>query len=538
MKVLTSREMQRVDRLTNERFGVPSLTLMENAGCAVVDFLVERFAPLEPHRITVVCGQGNNGGDGFVAARLLRARGLKPRVILLAEPGAVKGDAAVNLRRLAESGAPEVAGNEAAWQRLKASLTDTTLLVDAILGTGVSRPLEGFLLEVVRDINSSFPASRVVAVDLPTGVAADTGELIGESVCAGFSVTFTAPKRAHVFPPACERVGVWVVKPIGTPPELLESDPELFLNLSSGEEMKWMAHPRNLTSHKGNYGHVLILAGSIGKTGAAAMAAKAALRAGAGLVTVATARSALPIIAALGMEFMTEALPETDAGTISLSALDYGRMDRLVEGKSILAVGPGLGTVPETAELARTVVDKYNLPMVVDADALNAFAGCIRSLHAEKRVRVLTPHPGEMARLTGQTVAEIQSRRVERAREFGTTYNLTLVLKGFQTLTVSPQGDVWVNPTGNPGMATGGTGDVLTGLLAGLLAHYAAQPVTEVVRAAVYLHGLAGDLAAGELGQTSLIAGDLLEALPQAFQALTSKEQTCRSSKAGAALPP
>jgi NAD(P)H-hydrate epimerase len=313
-----------------------------------------------------------------------------------------------------------------------------------------------------------------------------------------------------------------VVKPIGTPPELVEGDAELFLSLTGPQDIEWVGRLRSLDSHKGDFGHVLILAGSIGKTGAAALAAKAALRAGSGLVTVATPRSALPVIAALGMEFMTEPLPETEAGTVSLAALDCARMDKLVEGKSVLAVGPGMGSVPETAELVRTVVNKYGLPVVLDADGLNAFAGCMKSLRAERRVRVLTPHPGEMARLTGQTAADIQARRVEVAREFAAAYNVTLVLKGFRTLTASPDGQVAVNPSGNPGMATGGTGDILTGLVAGLLAQHSTRPPSEVVRAAVYLHGLAGDLAAQELGQTSMIAGDLLEALPRAFRAVTS----------------
>jgi NAD(P)H-hydrate epimerase len=420
---------------------------------------------------------------------------------------------------------PEVVEDSAAWQRLKSGLADATLVVDALFGTGLTKPVEGFLAEVIRDINVAFPSARVVAVDLPSGVSADTGELIGECVPADASVTFTAPKIAHVFPPACERVGEWVVKAIGTPAEALQSDPELQLNLTCREDLAWLGTPRKPDAHKGIFGHVLILAGSIGKTGAAAMAAKAALRAGAGLVTVATAKSALPIIASLGMEFMTEPLPETEAGTVSLRALEGGRLDRLVEGKSVLAVGPGIGTIPETAELVRTVVNQYDAPVVLDADGLSAFAGYAGSLRAAGRVRVLTPHPGEMARLTGQTTGEILARRVETAREFATRHQVTLVLKGFRTLTAASDGQVWVNPTGNPGMASGGTGDVLTGLIAGLLAQYPARPVAEVVAAAVYLHGLAGDLAASELGQISLIAGDLLDALARAFQAVTESRR-------------
>ncbi len=523
MKILTASQMQRMDRLTTERHGVPSLTLMENAGRGVVEFVAGRLGPLDSQRIAILCGRGNNGGDGLVVARRLRERGLEPRVLLFANPSSVRGDAAVNLERLAVSGAPEVVENSQAWQSVKPSLAGATLIVDALLGTGLSKPLEGFLLEVVRDVNAGFPAARVVAVDLPSGISADTGELMGEHLRADYSVTFTAPKLAHVFPPACERVGEWLIKPIGTPPEAMESDPDLFLRLSTREDVAWIAAPRKLTAHKGTYGHVLILAGSVGKTGAAAMAAKSALRAGAGLATIATAQSALPIIASLGMEFMTEPLPETEAGTISLRAMDYGRLERLAEGKTVLAVGPGVGTSPETAELVRTVVNKYPLPVVLDADGLNAFAGCMDTFRPEARppgATVLTPHPGEMARLTGQTTAAIQAHRVEAARDFARKWQVTLVLKGFRTLTAAPDGQVWVNPTGNPGMATGGTGDVLTGLLAGLLAQYRGRCVTEVAASAVYLHGMAGDLAAAEFGQASMIAGDLLEAVPRAYKLL------------------
>jgi NAD(P)H-hydrate epimerase len=522
MKILTAAQMQRIDRLTTERYGVPSLTLMENAGSGVVEFLAERFAPLERQHIVILCGRGNNGGDGLVLARMLRERGLKPRVLLFADPQKVQGAAAVNLERLASSGMPEVVGSPEAWQLIKPSLEGTTLVVDALLGTGLTKPLGGLLLQVVRDVNTELAAAQVVAVDLPSGISADSGELIGEYVQAGFSATFTAPKIAHIFPPACERMGEWVVRQIGTPPEALEGDSELFLILACNEDFAWMAQPRKPDAHKGSFGHVLILAGSVGKTGAAALAAMAALRAGAGLVTVATAESALPIVASLGMEYMTEALPQTEAGTISLRALDYGRLDKLLEGKSVLAIGPGIGSIPETAELVRTLVNRRHLPVVLDAEGLNAFAGCMDTFHSGGGLAeaVLTPHPGEMSRLAGVGTAEIQARRVEKAREFARKYQVNLVLKGFRTLTAAPDGKVWVNPTGNPGMATGGTGDVLTGMIAGLVAQYRDRPISEVAAAAVYLHGLAGDLAAREMGQASLIAGDLIRALPRAYRAL------------------
>jgi len=523
MKILTAAQMQRVDLLTTQQFGVPSLTLMENAGRAVVDFLAERFAPLDSQRVAIVCGRGNNGGDGLVVARLLRDRGMTPRIVLLADPSSVKGDAAHNLERLASQCAPDIASNIETWRALKGSLEDATLLVDAILGTGLSRPVEDFLANVIRDLNSTFPPSRIVAIDLPSGIGADSGELMGDSVCAGATVTFTAPKFAHVFPPACERMGHWEVKQIGTPAKALDDDPDFFLNLTSPADLAWLVKPRMLDANKGDFGRVLILAGSVGKTGAAALAAKAALRAGAGLVTVATAQSALPIVASMGMEYMTEPLPETEAGTVSLRALDYGRMEKLMEGKTVLAVGPGLGTIPETAELARTVVNKSKIPVVVDADALNAFAGCMDTFRAGRAGppgTVLTPHPGEMSRLAEVPTAEIQASRVEFARNFSRRYKVNLVLKGFRTLAASPDGAVAVNPTGNPGMAKGGSGDVLTGIIAGLLAQYPSIPFAQVVAGAVYLHGLAGDLAAVHSGPVSMIAGDLLEAIPQAYAVL------------------
>jgi NAD(P)H-hydrate epimerase len=519
--------MQRIDRLTTERYGVPSLTLMENAGRGVVEFLEQRFAPLERQRIVILCGRGNNGGDGLVVARLLRDRGLTPRVLLFADPQKVQGDAAVNLERLAISAMPEVVESPEAWQGIKLSLKGTTLLVDALLGTGLTKPLGGLLLEVVREVNTELAAVRVVAVDLPSGISADTGELIGEHVRADFSVTFTAPKITHVFPPACERVGEWVVKQIGTPPEALENDSELFLSLACREDFAWIAQPRKPDAHKGNFGHVLVLAGSVGKTGAAALAAQAALRVGAGLVTVATAASALPIVASLGMEYMTEPLPQTEAGTISLRALEHGRLEKLLEGKSVLAIGPGIGSVPETAELVRTLVNRRRLPVVLDADGLNAFAACMDTFQSggDLPEAVLTPHPGEMSRLAGLGTAEIQARRVDSAREFAQKHRVNLVLKGFRTLTAAPDGKVWVNPTGNPGMATGGTGDVLTGMIAGLVGQYRDRPMSEVAAAAVYLHGLAGDLAAKEMGQASLIAGDLIGALPRAYKHLQGNEK-------------
>jgi len=460
----------------------------------------------------------------LVVARLLREQGLHPRVLLFADPEGLRGDALANWARLRATGLPEIVADSEAWKAIAPSIQDTTLFVDALLGTGLTKPLQGFLREVVRHINAGFPAARVLAVDLPSGISADSGELIGEHMRADGSVTFTAPKFAHVFPPACEQMGEWVVHPIGTPVEALEGDPSLTLNYTDRRDVAWIAKPRAAAANKGNFGHVLILAGSLGKTGAAAMAARAALRAGAGLVTVATPASALPIVAALGVEYMTEALPETEDGTISINALENQYLDKLVAKKSVLAIGPGVGTNPETAEFVRLAVNKFALPIVLDADGLNAFAGRMESFRQDLRPRgqtVFTPHPGEMSRLNGMSIADIQAHRLAVAREFSSQFGVTLVLKGFRTLTASPDGRVAVNPTGNPGMAKGGTGDVLTGLIAGLLAQFPTYPVGEAAAAAVYLHGRAGDLAAEALGQHSMLAGDLLEKVPQAYKELT-----------------
>lgn len=525
MKILTAAQMQSVDRATTEIYGVPSQTLMENAGRSVVAFLRQRFSPIEAQEIVILCGKGNNGGDGMVVARMLRELGVQPRVLLLGDPQGLRGDAELNYRRLAEAGLPLAIPDHASWEEIKAKLGNPSLVIDAILGTGLSKPLGGFLLEVVKDIAGVCPRAKVVAIDLPTGIAADSGELIGECVRADASVTFTAPKLAHVFPPACEQVGEWVVRPIGTPPEALLDNPDFFLNALEPHDLEWLVKPRRLESHKGNFGHVLVIGGSVGKTGAAAMAAKAALRAGAGLVTVATPRSALPVVASLSMEIMTEPLPETGSGTISLRAIKDGLLDTLVKGKSVLAVGPGMGREPETMELAREAVNRYDLPVVLDADGLNAFDGCVKVLLTADRVRVLTPHPGEMGRLAGEKTSEIVARRLDIARRFAQEFGVQLVLKGFRTLTAAPDGQVWVNLTGNPGMATGGSGDVLTGIVAALLAQYPDRSPTEVTAAAVYLHGLAGDVAARELGEAAMIAGDILDSLPGSYRALQRQLQ-------------
>ncbi|MBI4464007.1 MAG: NAD(P)H-hydrate epimerase, partial [Acidobacteria bacterium] len=424
MKILTARQMREVDRITIEKLGVPGPLLMENAGRNVFEVLREKFPSLSRERITILCGKGNNGGDGFVVARHLYQRGFRPEVILLAEPQSLKGDARLHYDILLQAGLqPVVARHWNEWSALRAEIGLSTLLVDAILGTGLEGPVEGFYGEVIRDLNAHFSVIPMVAVDMPSGLPSDTGETFGESLRARYTVTFTAPKWSHVFPPNCERIGELIVTPIGTPPSVYEDDPAIFLNLLEAREMAAMLGRRRSDSHKGDYGHVLVVAGSMGKSGAAALTALGALSAGAGLVTAAVPSSVLPVVTSVAPTLMTEPLAETDAGTISPRAFDYGRFAAIARGKTVLALGPGLSAHPETVQFVRKLLsertedsDKTDTPVVVDADGLNAFAGAVDLLRGEGRKLILTPHPGEMARLTGLNTKEIQARRVELAR--------------------------------------------------------------------------------------------------------------------------
>ncbi len=507
MKVLTAEQMREVDRRTIE-LGVPGLILMENAGSRVVDFVAEGFSPLSEQHIVVLCGKGNNGGDGFVVARQLHTR-FRPRaleVVLAAPPEELRGDAAANYRML------EVAGC-----RIQRAITDAMrsadIVVDALLGTGVSSTAHGGMLELIRDINGGFPNAKVVSVDIPSGLPSDSAFCEGESVRADYTVTFTAPKIGQVLPPNCDRVGELRVVPIGSPPALYEENEDIFLSLVERAWFRPLFEPRPFGAHKGSFGHVLIVGGSRGKTGAAAMAGMAALRAGAGLVTVASAESAIGAIALHAPELMTEPLSETDAGSLSLRAFDYGRMAEVAKNKTVIALGPGLTMHPDTVAFVRRFVAEFQQPMVIDADGLNAMAGQAFSLSN----RVLTPHPGEMSRLAGINTDQLQRDRLNTGRCFATECKASLVLKGQRSLIAFPDGRVWVNPTGTPALATGGTGDILTGLIAGLLAQFPGDP-DRAIAAGVWLHGRSGELGARALGEKALIATDLLRFLPDAME--------------------
>jgi len=539
MKIVTASEMREIDRVTSERFGVPSLTLMENAGSAVAEFVLSHYRGPRTS-FGVICGKGNNGGDGFVVARRLREAGRNVRLLLLADPAELRGDAAANFKRLgnlqpAKDKTPRAVSFHAGTSEFDDSaiavfsattpeelesasaknVLGSDVLIDAILGTGFRPPVSGLYAEAIQQISAS--SAPVIAVDIPSGADADImGNQTGTVARADAIVTFTAPRPAHVF--GYLTSGPITIAPIGSPDEAIQSS--LNLNLITAKDVAPLLAPRPRDSNKGMYGHVLVVGGSLGKAGAAAMAGFSALRAGAGLVTVATPRSVLPTVASFHPELMTEPLEETGEGTISNHARQA--IEQLAAKKTVLAIGPGISRNEETAEVVRKMIVNSDLPIVLDADGLNAFEHSRNELQGNGRTLVLTPHPGEMSRLTGLTTAKIQRDRINVARNFAKEHGVILVLKGDRTIVAGPNAETWVNPTGNPGMATGGTGDVLTGMVAGMLAQFP-QRAFEAVIAAVYLHGLAGDLAcngyySAPINEQCLVATDLITAFSLAFR--------------------
>jgi ADP-dependent NAD(P)H-hydrate dehydratase / NAD(P)H-hydrate epimerase len=494
---------------------------MENAGAGVARFIAQRWPDFAQRRIIVLCGKGNNGGDGFVAARHLRDLGAKPDVYLLAAPEEMRGDAATNCKRWQETyGQLHVIRDSSAWQTVKATLDSAEIILDAILGTGTRGPVAGLLAEVIEAVNERRGPARsaVVAVDIPSGLVADTGEAAGPVVRAAYTITFTAPKIGMIASGSGDYVGQLIVHDIGSPSELVEEVGKSDIRWVDAREVSKFGLPRRADGNKGSYGHALIVAGSVGKSGAAVLASWAALRTGAGLVTVATPGPVLPIVAAHTPEIMTEPLPATEAGTISLRSFEYERFDKIVKGKRALAIGPGLTTQDETQQFVHAVVAKRAVPIVLDADGLNAFAGRALELKNGAGPIALTPHPGEMARLLGCEIKDVQARRLDVARKSAVDWNAFVILKGHQTVIASPDGQTFINSTGNPGMGTGGTGDVLTGMLAGLTAQFGTSDWVRVLAFGVYLHGLAGDIAYADTGEAPLLASDLIYAIPRAYQ--------------------
>lgn len=519
MRVVTASQMRELDRRAIEEFGIPSLLLMENAGLQAALEMERSFPHLRRSRVAVVCGRGNNGGDGFVVARHLFDRGTTVEVFLLAKRSDVKGDARTNFEIVQRLGISirEVTTS----QDLQASrevIERADLIVDALLGTGTTGAAKGLIAEAIDLLNGT--GRPIVALDIPSGLNSDEGTIPGPSISATLTVSFALPKRGIILFPSASRAGRVAVVDIGLPRQLL-CDPSLEVSLLDREDAAQALPCRDPNAHKGTYGHVLVLAGSPGKTGAAAMCSLSALRIGAGLVTLALPEGLNNAMEAKLTEVMTEPLPETRERTVSVAALE--KVLALLEGKRALAIGPGLSTHPETSELVRELVGAVKVPMVVDADGINALAPKLETLAKAAAPLILTPHPGELARLLSISREEVVHHRIPVVQKVARDFSLYLVLKGARTLVADPEGRVAINMTGNPGMATGGTGDVLTGLIAGLLAQGVDPGLA--ARAGVYLHGLAGDLAAEAVGQEAMLASDLMAHLPDAIRRVKARAE-------------
>jgi NAD(P)H-hydrate epimerase len=512
IKIVSAAQMQELDRRTISEARIPATTLMERAGTGVVSCLEQRLGPMRGKTVTVVCGKGNNGGDGFVAARLLRRRHANVRVLAMAPTSELSRDAATMYKQFVRGAGKSSVYLYTSKAQAQTLLQDSDILVDALLGTGLSSAVTGRYAEAIDSINET--GHPVVAVDLPSGLQADTGTILGRAIRASLTVTLGLPKLGLYQGYGIDLAGEVAIVDIGIPPVYMDAVESRTTVMTQGTIRAYLPR-RQPSSHKGTFGHAGIIAGSVGKTGAAAMAARAALRVGAGLVTVAVPTSVNDVLEAKLLEAMTVPMPETKARTLARTALD--RLVAFMTARTALAIGPGLSTHPETVELVQALTKQLDRPAVLDADALNALTGRTALLASCKTPPIITPHPGEMARLeTDATPLTVNSDRIGTAARFARERGLFVVLKGARTVVARPDGAVAICPTGNPGMATAGTGDVLTGMMVGLLAQ--GLPSWEAACAATYLHGAAGDLAAAKKGQAGLISGDVIEEIPYALQ--------------------
>ena len=513
MLVVTAAQMREMDRLTIEKYGVPSLTLMERAGDAVARAILERFSRSAKNGVLIVSGKGNNGGDGFVVARLLKKKRIPCEVALLARRDELSPDAARNFRAFLKLKGKVTEIPAGGLDVLSGRIAKNALIVDAILGTGIRSEVRGFLADAITLLNSS--GLPIVAVDIPSGLDTDKGVPLGLAVQADMTVALAFPKLGEVIHPGIEHSGEVVIGDIGIDERAIaEVAPRT--EILEREAIAWLAPRREPDTHKGSYGHVLVVAGSRGKTGAAILACRAAMRSGAGLVTLAGPRSLNAIFAGALVEVMTEPLRDNDAEEIdTLSDEDWRR---ILERKNAVLFGPGVGVSPSTQNILRWLLRNLDLPWIIDADGLNTLALEIDRLRRARFPPVLTPHPGEMARLIGRSTAEVNADRVEIARSFAMAHRCHLVLKGARTVIATAEGKAAINPTGNPGMASAGMGDVLAGILASLLGQ--GLDPEDAMKLGVYLHGLVGDHAAEAKGEVGLIASDIIEGLPARIREL------------------
>jgi NAD(P)H-hydrate epimerase len=513
LRLLDSAEAREIDRVAITEIGLSGAVLMENAALAVGDVLERRFPGAR--RVAIVCGAGNNGGDGLALARQLATRGVRVETLLAGRAADLGGDAAVQHRTLLAAGIAIQEVQEGSLDAARAALGRADVVVDALFGIGLSRPIAGWRGDLVVAINEA-RASRL-AIDVPSGLDAGSSELPDRCVLADVTVTFFAPKRALVLLPAAEAAGETWVAPLGVPAAALERV-SISTLLVTASDLELPERPRD--GHKGTFGHLVVVAGSPGKSGAAVLAARGALRSGAGLVTVAAPEAIRAEIDAGCIEAMTLPLPAD--GETRLGAAAAATLARFWGGKSAVAVGPGLGDEPAIAAWVRDLVLDLDLPLVLDADGVNAFAGRAAELRPRARPTVLTPHPGELGRLLGRASPRGSAERLAAVRDAADATGCVVVLKGHQTLIAAPGGAIHLNPTGNPGMATAGSGDVLTGAVGAWLAR--GRPALEAAVTAVYLHGLGGDLAAARQGEEGLVAGDLAERLPEAIRRVKARQ--------------
>jgi hydroxyethylthiazole kinase-like uncharacterized protein yjeF len=515
MIVVTAEQMREMDRLTIQKYGTPSLTLMERAGEGVVKAILERFAEPANKGVLIIAGKGNNGGDGFVVGRLLRQQRLSCDVALLAKRNEISSDAAHNLKAYLTAGGKvaDIDGDRLAL--LEDAMSGKGVLVDAILGTGTKNEIRGIYADAIRAMNTS--GLPIVAVDIPSGLDADNGTPLGVCIQAAMTVALAYPKLGQVIHPGLTYVGDLVVADIGIEPSAV-AEVEPATEILTLERIRPLVPVRKADSHKGTYGHVVVIAGSRGKTGAAILASRACMRAGAGLTTLAAPRSLNNVIAGALIEVMTEPLRDTAAEEIESLTDDEWRM--LLERKTVVLFGPGIGVTDSTRSNLRWLLRHLDIPWVIDADGLNNLALDIDRLRKAKTAPILTPHPGEMARLIGKDTLAVNKDRIGVARAFATEHGCYVVLKGARTVLAIPGGKVFINPTGNPGMASGGMGDVLAGILAALLAQRLSPE--EAMKLAVYLHGLVADRIAAERGAIGMIASDIIDGLPAAMHSLSA----------------
>jgi hydroxyethylthiazole kinase-like uncharacterized protein yjeF len=512
VKLATAHQMQELDRRTIEELGIPGISLMENAGRGTAELLVRHFPKACAGSIAILAGGGNNGGDGFVIARHLKNWGIQVKVYLFSSIDEMKGDAGTNLRSwLAMGGELVQIVFKGDFTGIKKEFSQASLIVDALFGTGLHSGVKGFLKDTISFVNSL--PQPVLAVDIPSGLDATTGKVLGEAVHADLTATFGLAKIGQVIEPGAGLVGQLEVIDIGIPRHLIREAAIKTYLLGPDELAMGLLDPRPAHAHKGDYGHLFVLAGSPGKTGAAALVCSGAMRTGTGLVTLGIPASLNPILEAKLTEAMTAPLP--DAGSGYLGADAVGRLLQLLEGKTAIALGPGISTKPQVQEAVVKLVAETTLPVVIDADGITALASRLDLLKQGEGSVLLTPHPGEMARLAGITTEQVQADRISVAKAFATSYNSIIVLKGNRTVIATPAQEIYINATGNPGMASGGTGDVLTGMIGGLVAQ--GLSLLEAAKWGVYLHGLAGDLAAQEIGEIPLIASDIIDYLPDAL---------------------